>query len=51
MSQKNFELFFNENKDNTSEDNDVMESKEAKVNIVEVKHHDKSNSTEQDHAS
>ena len=34
MSQENFELSFNENKDNiTSEYNDVMESKEAKVKV------------------
>ena len=35
MSQEYIELSFNKNKDNiTNEDNDVMESKEAKVIIV-----------------
>ena len=52
MSQENFELSSNENEDNnTSEDNDVMESKEAKVIIMEVNNPDKSNSAEQEHAS
>ena len=52
MSQENFELSSNENKDNnTSKDNDVMKSKEAKVIIVEAKNLDKINSTEQEHAS
>ena len=52
MSQENIELSFNKNKDDiTNEDNDVMESKEAKVIIVEVNNPDKCNSTEQEHAS
>ena len=46
MSQENFELSSNEN-----EDNDVMDSKKAKVIIREVKKLFKSNSTEQEHAS
>ena len=36
---------------NTSEDNDLMESKEAKMVIVEVENRDKSNSTKQEPAS
>ena len=52
MSQENFELSSNENEDNnTSEDNDVMESKVAMVIIVEEKNVEKGNPSEQENVS
>ena len=53
LSQGNFELSSCEKESehlNPSEDNDVMESKEAEMVIVEVENRDKSNSNKQEPA-
>ena len=54
LSQGNFELSSSEDESediNTSEDNNVIEIKEAEMVIVEVENHGKNNSTKQEPAS